>query len=272
MIDIAEIGRIAGAEVRGPDDAKIGTAGKVYVNDTTGEPAWVIVSTGLLGRSETFVPLRGASWDGEVLRLPYDKSLVKGAPHKDPDGHLTVEEEQELYGYFGVDAAVGDAVTRTDEPATQDAEAPETRYAEEPVAQSADEPVRDDAMTRSEEHLEVDTEQLETGRARLRKYVVTEEQTVTVPVSHEEVRVEREPITDDNRDAALAGEPITEAEHEVVLHEERPVVTTQAEPVERVRLGTETVTEEQRVTGEIRREQIELEDGEAVDGTEPRTG
>ena len=79
-------------------------------------------------------------------------------------------------------------------------------------------------MTRSEERLHVGTEQVETGRARLRKYIVTENVTQTVPVSHEEVRVEREPITDANRGEAMSGGDLTEEEHEVTLHAERPVV------------------------------------------------
>ena len=124
-------------------------------------------------------------------------------------------------------------------------------------------------MTRSEEQLRVGTEKVEAGRARLRKYVVTEQQTVQVPVSHEEVRLEREPITDANRGEALAGGTITEEEHEVVLHAERPVVTTEAVPVERVRLGTETITDQQSVTGEVRKEQVELDDSTV---TERRTG
>ena len=115
-------------------------------------------------------------------------------------------------------------------------------------------------MTRSEEHLQVGTQQVEAGRARLRKYVVTEQQSVTVPVSREEVRVEREPITDANRGDALDGPDISEEEHEVVLHAEQPVVDTEAVPVERVRLGTETVTEQQTVSGEVRKEQVELTD------------
>ena len=115
-------------------------------------------------------------------------------------------------------------------------------------------------MTRSEEQLHVGTEKVETGRARLRKYVVTEQQSVQVPVSREEVRLEREPITDGNRGDAMAGADISEEEHEVVLHAEQPVVATEAVPVERVRLNTETVTDQQTVTGEIRKEQIELDD------------
>ena len=113
-------------------------------------------------------------------------------------------------------------------------------------------------MTRSEERLRVGTEQVETGRARLRKYVVTEQQSVDVPISREEVRVEREPITDANRGEALSGTEITEDEHEIVLHEERPVVTTETVPVERVRLGTETVTDRRRSVARSARNGLKL--------------
>jgi uncharacterized protein (TIGR02271 family) len=118
----------------------------------------------------------------------------------------------------------------------------------------------DDAMTRSEGRLRVGTERVETGRARLRKYVVTENVTQTVPVSHEEVRVEREPITDANATAAMDGPAISEEEHEVVLHEERPVVAKETVPVERVRLDTDTVTDQETVSDEVRKEQIDLDD------------
>jgi uncharacterized protein (TIGR02271 family) len=119
-------------------------------------------------------------------------------------------------------------------------------------------------MTRSEERLNVATEARESGRARLRKHVVTEHQQVTVPVSREEVTIEREPITDANRGAAHDGPVISEEEHEVTLREERPVVETEAVPVERVRLGTETVTEQETVGGDVRREEIEIDADDAA--------
>jgi uncharacterized protein (TIGR02271 family) len=114
-------------------------------------------------------------------------------------------------------------------------------------------------MTRSEEELQVGTTQRERGRARLRKYVTTEQEQLTVPVQREEARVEREPITDANLDAATSGPEISEAEHEVVLREEEPVVEKRVVPRERVRLDTETVTEERQVGEEVRKEQIEVE-------------
>jgi uncharacterized protein (TIGR02271 family) len=289
MIDASQIEHIYGADVRGPDDDKIGTTGKIYLKDATGEASWATVRVGMFGSRESFVPLQDATWDGEFLRVPFDKDLVKAAPSKDPDGHLSVEEEHELYAYYGLTVGTEDPSAAEEAlipagyegagEAVSGQPADEPTYDAPPVAAPTsvgDDAAPDDAMTRSEEHLEVATEEAEAGRARLRKYVVTEQQTVTVPVTHEEVRVEREPITDDNRDAAFAGEPIAAGEHEVVLREDRVVVSTEAQPVERVRLSKEAVTQEETITRDVRKEQIEVEgDGapgqdSAADSTEPR--
>ena len=122
----------------------------------------------------------------------------------------------------------------------------------------------DEAMTVSEERLRVGTEKRERGRAWLRKYVVTENVTKTVPVSHEEIRVEREPITDANVGAAKSGPDIGEEEHEVVLHEERPVVEKDVVPTERVRLNKETTTHDENVSGEVRKKKVDTD----VDSTD----
>jgi uncharacterized protein (TIGR02271 family) len=111
-------------------------------------------------------------------------------------------------------------------------------------------------LTRSEEQLHVGTEKVQTGRARLRKVVVTEQQTVTVPVSREEVRLVREPIAPGDTVDATIGE----AAAEVVLTEERVVVSKETVAVERVRLGTVTITEQQEVTEAVRKEKIEFND------------
>ena len=99
----------------------------------------------------------------------------------------------------------------------------------------------------------------ETGRVRLRKYVVTEEEQQTVPVRKEKVRVEREPITEENIDRAASEPEISEEEHEVVLHEERPVAATETVPAERVRLSKDTEVQEETVAGQVRKERIETE-------------
>jgi len=90
--------------------------------------------------------------------------------------------------------------------------------------------------------------------------VTTEQVTTTVPVRREEVRLEREPITDANVDAATSGPAISEEAHEVTLHEEEPVVQKRAVPKERVRLDKATVAGEQQVGDAVRKEQIDLDE------------
>ena len=94
---------------------------------------------------------------------------------------------------------------------------------------------------------------------RLKKHVVTEQQQVTVPVQREEVRIEREPITDTNRDRAMDGPEITEAEHAVTLNQEEVVVDKQVVPKERVRLDKDVSTAEETVDETVRKERIDVE-------------
>src|SRR5215204_650279 len=237
-------------DVIGRGGEKIGGIGEIYLDDVTGEPEWVSVNTGLFGVSESFVPLQTARIEGNDIQVDYDKELVKDAPRVSTDGHLTPEEEQRLYDYYGLTIAQSTGY-----------EAADVGYdtGGETVGYDTSGPTTDDAMTRSEERLNVGTRTQEAGRARLRKYVVTENVTQTVPVSREEVRLEREPITDENLGAARSGPEISEEEHEVILHEERPVVEKEAVPVERLRLDTETVTEQETVSEDVRKEQIEAD-------------
>jgi uncharacterized protein (TIGR02271 family) len=114
-------------------------------------------------------------------------------------------------------------------------------------------------MTRSEQRLNVGKERVQAGRARLRKYVVRDTQTVNVPVEREELRLEREPITDANIGDAMSGPDLKEDEVEVTLTEERPVVTTETVPVERVRVGKEVRTDTEAVSADVAREEIEVE-------------
>jgi uncharacterized protein (TIGR02271 family) len=240
-------------DVIGRGGEKIGGIGEIYLDDVTGEPEWVSVNTGLFGVSESFVPLQAARIEGNDIQVDYDKELVKDAPRVSAGGHLTPEEEQRLYDYYGLTVAQSTGY-----------EAAEVGYdtGGNTVGYDTSGPTTDDAMTRSEERLNVGTRTQEAGRARLRKYVVTENVTQTVPVSREEVRVEREPITEENVGAAVSGPEISEEEHEVVLREERPVVEKEAVPVERVRLGTETVTEQETVSEDVRKEEIETDLGD----------
>src|ERR1700712_2887989 len=256
------LSRLTHGNVVGPDGQKIGGIGQIYTDDQTGEPAWVTVKTGLFGTAESFVPLSGANVSGDDLQVNFDKATVKDAPRVDADGSISPEEEDTLYTYYGLRGkSSGDLAGTT---GSYDSGA-DQRNDHGTVGHDTSGPTTDDAMTLSEEQVQVGTQSREAGRARLRKYVVTENVTQTVPVSHEEVRIEREPITEANAPAAHDGPSISEEEHEVVLHAEQPVVQKEAVPVERVRLNTETVTEQQQVSEEVRKEQIET-DGDVYPG------
>ena len=238
------------------DGDKIGSIDEIYLDAETGKPEWLAVKTGLFGSKVSFVPIAEARDTGGEVQVPYDKQQVKDAPNAEADGELSQEEEASLYGHYGLDYSE----------ARSESGLPRGK-GREPVGRDTSGPTTDDAMTRSEEELRVGKAQRERGRARLRKYVVTEQVQQTVPVQREEVRVEREPITDANRDRATAGPDISEEEHEVVLHEEEVVTEKRAVPKERVRLDKETVTDEQTVSEQVRKEQIDTEGVDKKSGT-----
>ena len=244
-----------GADVIDQDGDKVGTVEEIYLDQQTDEPEWALVKTGMFGSKSTFVPLSGANPDGDNLRVPFEKDRIKDAPKIDPEQELSQSEEHELYSYYGMD--YGEAQSDTGLPEggapTGDAEAGGP-------GRDTSGPNTDNAMTRSEEELRVGKTQQERGRVRLKKYVVTDQVQQTVPVKREEVRVEREPITDGNVDNATDGPAISEEEHEVTLHEEVPVADKVAVPKERVRLDKDTVTDEETVSGEVRQERIDVDD------------
>jgi uncharacterized protein (TIGR02271 family) len=253
-----------GQELLDNDGEKIGKIEEIYLDTDTDQPEWALVKTGLFGGKGTFVPLQQANPTDDGVQVPFEKSHVKDAPNIDPDGELSHSEERTLYEHYGLGydsqsssgSGTGNGGGDRDRDRGDDAEGT--------VGRDTSGPTTDDAMTRSEEELKVGTAQRETGKARLRKYVVTEDVEKTVPVRREEVRVEREPITDANRGDATAGPEISEEEHEVTLHAEEAVVDKQVVPKERVRLDKDVVEEEHQVSETVSKEQIE------VDGAEER--
>jgi uncharacterized protein (TIGR02271 family) len=234
------------------DGDKIGTLEEIYLDAESNEPEWGVVTTGLFGTKQSFVPLGDASSSPDGIRVPFDKATVKDAPKVDPDGRLSQSEERELYAHYGREYAEYNGES-DDRDAT-------TRHEARGTGQDTSGPNTDDAMTVSEEQLRVGTTEREAGRVRLKKYVVEDEVTETVPVRREEVRVEREPITDANRDAALDGPEISEEEHEVVLRQEEVVAEKRTVPKERVRLEKDVETGEETVSETVRSERVDVDD------------
>ena len=276
MISNTELASLAGNTVVGQDGHKIGKIVDVYESTAGSDGTFVTVSTGLFGGGASFMPLTKATLDGGDLVVPYDKDLVKDAPRVEADEELTAVEEERLYRHYdlatgaaaaaapaapGVGRHAGEtAVPRGTDRNDTDGDGVFDDVKDTAVGRDTSGLTTDDAMTRSEEQLHVGTEKVQTGTARLRKRIVTEQVSATVPVSHETATVTREPITEANRPKAMDGPSLSEEEHEVTLMKETPVVAKETVAVERVRLGVDTVTEEQTVTEQVRKEQIDVDE------------
>jgi uncharacterized protein (TIGR02271 family) len=263
-----DLSSLIGHPVYDAEGNKIGTAGSIYHSDATGEPEWVTVKTGMFGTKESFVPLNGAEADDKGLHVAVHKDSVKDAPRIDEDGHLSDRETADLYRHYGLmpnSAAMNTGKTRGAVPPQGSQMPRETADRPAPAAAGREAAAQADfsnaprqSVLRSEERLRASTETVESGRVRLRKYVVTSQQKITVPIRREEVHVTREPVKPGE---AGTGAKIGEEEREVILHEERPVVVKETVPVERVSLDTETIRENREVSDTIRREEVEIDDG-----------
>ncbi len=257
-MDTQTITEWRGRDVMDRDGDKIGKLEEIYLDDETGKPEWALVKTGLFGGRGSFVPLAEARQHDESITVPYEKDMVKDAPNIDGDERLSQQEEAELYRFYGLE--YGESRSDSGLPEGQ-ADTTETAAVETGgPGQDTSGPNTDSAMTRSEEELAVGKTQREAGRVRLRKYVVTEEVQQTVPVQREEVRLEREPITEANAGAATDGPAISDEEHEVTLMEEQVVTEKRAVPKERVRLEKDVTTDEETVSETVRQERVDVDD------------
>lgn len=153
MIENNNLGSIMGAPAHGPDGEKIGSVGQVFIDPVSNRPNWATIHTGMFGRHESFVPLDEATWDREVLHVPFAKDVVKDAPRVDTDEALSPENEAELYRYYGI---------------TPDVELSDTTPDADDTDEGADEPK---------------------GGERMRRYTAPDDADSTAPVSHEEVEV-----------------------------------------------------------------------------------
>ncbi|WP_294164915.1 PRC and DUF2382 domain-containing protein [uncultured Corynebacterium sp.] len=282
---------------------KLGDVNEVFVDDQSGQPTFVEVNHGLFGMNSSLVPLRGHDFSGDDLKLGFSKDRIKDAPEFDSDKPLTPEAQSDIFKHYGLESAhdvtdykdsnldskrdvqagadkdhnltagagaagagAGVAGTHADEKKadthTTDAAATERKagVADDAAAARTN---NDGELIRSEEQLNVNKERVATGEARLRKYVVTDTESVEVPVEREEVRVERTPINAEdakNYNGAISGDS---EEASVTLHEERVNVNKETVPVEKINLKKDTVRDTETHTEELRKEQI---DTDGVDG------
>jgi stress response protein YsnF len=192
------------------DGERIGTLDELYL-DERDQPAWAAIRTGFLGLQHSLVPLTDMRPAGDDLEVPYDRQRIKDAPAVEASEQVLDEDADRLRRHYGLDGARTD---RDDVVATRMAEAEsgtdEPREAADRPGPASTEAETDDAMTRSEEELVVGTRRRSRGRARLRKYVVTEHVQKTIPVRREEVRLEFEPADGENAERPEDSDPPAE--------------------------------------------------------------
>ena len=238
MPNIDELQSWHGRDLIDRDGDKIGSIGNVYIDDETGQPEWLTVKTGLFGMRESFVPTAEARAEGDTVRVPYEKSQVKDAPNVDADGALShgggvpaVPPLRPVRRRADSDRSAGRHRRRSRGPRSR-RRGPRT--ADRDVSGPADRR-RDDALGGGGPRRH---HRRETGRARLRKYVVTENVTRPSPSSarRSASSASRSPAPTSTR--RLDGPAISEEEHEVTLHAEEPVVEKRTVPKERVRMDT----------------------------------
>lgn len=220
-----ELQQLEGAPVYDEAGEQIGKVEEVFVDIDSRQPEWIGLGTGFLGTKRVLVPVQGAEVQGDGVSVPYAKEHVKNAPDLDDD-EVGRETERELHAYYGL-AGGGGKTPQGD---------------------------GDQTVTRHEEELAVGTQQVEAGRARLRKWVETEPVAMDVELRQETARVSREPVDEPVADAELGEEQV-----EVPLRGERPVVQKQTVAKERVGIETDVTTERQTVEDEVRKERVDVE-------------
>ena len=290
MVSERDVSTAIGSTAYGSDGESVGTVETFYTDDVTGATTWVSVSSGLLGRKQAIAPAQDATFADGRLQLSVPAGSVSSAPRIAGE-HLSPEDEEALRRHYAqARASTGDDLERRTDvddvehrTAEDDVERPSTAVGgaapTAPIQAPAGHDVADrgdGSMVRSEERLRVGTEQVAARRMRVVKYVVTEEVQISVPIRREEIRIEEVPLDAVDTDGGVVteGEPLQAGSatgglaggsladglpDEIVLHTERPVVTVEVVPVERVRLTTELVAGQTTVSETVQREQVTVD-------------
>jgi stress response protein YsnF len=296
MVSERDVSTAIGSTAYGSDGEPVGTVETFYTDDVTGATTWVSVSSGLLGRKQAIAPARDAIFADGRLQLSVPAGSVSSAPRITGE-HLSPEDEEALRRHYAQERATTgeDLERRTDvddgeRPSTVvGAAAPTSPIQAPPAVAGTGDAGRhaavaghdvadrgDGSMVRSEERLRVGTEQVAARRMRVVKYVVTEEVQISVPIRREEIRIEEVPLDALDTDGGVVteGEPLQAGSatgglaggsladglpDEIVLHTERPVITVEVVPVERVRLTTELVAGQTSVSETVQREQVTVD-------------
>ena len=233
--------RYARYEVYDPTGDKIGRVDDLFV-DENDQPEYLGVKTGLLGTRSTLIPLELARVDEERGRIvvAVDKNRAKNAPAFDDDQEITPEFEEQVRSYYGLGA--------------REVTWQRGAYSDYRAAATDEDELR---VQRTEEELRAGTRERQAGEVRVRKRVRTDRERLRVPKRREEVHVERVPV-EEGREASEA--EIGEEEISIPVTEEEVVVEKRPEVKEEIRIRKDVVEEEEVVEGDVRREEVDVDD------------
>jgi len=241
-MSVEQFEALQGCDVYSQDGEKIGAVEEVYIDTETRRPEWIGLGTGFFGTKRVLVPAEGASFGADQVTVPYAKEHVKDAPDIDSD-EISQETEASLYAHYGLGYSGARSETGLSD---------RSRSAGKDLAED----MKDQAsITRSEEELRVGKREEELGRLRVHKWVETEQVDVPVNVRREKARVTKEPVGETVSDAEIGEETL-----DVTLREERPVVEKETVAKERIRVDKDVETETETVSGEVRKERVDVDD------------
>jgi uncharacterized protein (TIGR02271 family) len=234
--------QMRGAPVYDSDGDKIGKVEEIYYDEQTRIPEWIGIGTGFFGNKRVLVPVEGAAAKGDGLIVAYSKQQVKDSPDIDDD-ELSEQSEADLAAYYGLAYSKRHSQSGLVEGANQLTTGSGRRRRDE-----------DQAVTRSEEEIEVGKRPVEVGTARLKKWVETEPVALDVELRREVARVTRKRI-----DQPVGDHHFSEEEVEMPLHREKPVVQKRTVAKERVGLEKDVRNEKQTVKDELKKERVDVE-------------
>jgi uncharacterized protein (TIGR02271 family) len=233
--------RFAGYTVYDNAGSKIGKVDDLFL-DENDRPEYIGVKMGFLGTSSTLIPMEIATTDESAgtITVSSDGDTVKNGPAFDDDREITPEYENEVRSYYGLGAAQAQGTSSYD------------TYEEPRSDVTHDDELR---VQRSEEELRAGTREREAGSVKVRKRVRTDRERIEVPTKHEEVSVERVPVSGEATEAQIGEDEVS-----VPVTEEEVVVDKRAVAKEEVRLRKDVVEGTEVVEEDVRREEIDVED------------
>ncbi len=258
---IERLSQARGTTVYDQSGDKIGTVEDVFQDYETLEPEWIGISAGMFGSKLSLVPVQGAEFRDDGVYVPYTKDQIKDSPDIDGD-EIDESTERSLYTHYGLTPSERRSGSTLPEGGPgMTGERPGTMGAGDEASVEGGADVQGEGMvTRHEEELRVGKRDVETGRARLRKWVETEPVSEDVELRRETARVTREPI-----DQPAGSGEIGEEEIAVPLRAEQPVVEKRTVAKERVGVEKDVETERETVGDEVRKERVEVEGDEATE-------